>query len=233
MSDMKDFDTRLQSLLDKRGQDFIEGIVAEFGRLAHEIVTLRRELAALTDYQASRDRWLAIERTAEGIVRLPRFVNIGPDQALQAQDGFYQTEWTSAGLPFRWTGPSPQFSFDLFVDRTHSAELRLNALSFIDFEVQKHVMLLVDGERVALTAEPSGEGLTLTGTLPSRQGCEATNLVFLVPATLKPPASEDNRSLGLAFASLTVVALDEKPAQDRSGEDGRSGEIFNGDGAAF
>src|ERR1700743_2074738 len=156
------FDPPVSALLEKRGEDLVRGLIEELQGLRREVAALKRELSALSDYQASRDRLLAIEQASERIAHLPRSVVIEPDQLLRAQDGFYPVEQTSEGEPFRWTGPSREFSFDVFVDRTFGAEIRLTALNCMDFEIQKNVALLVDGEPVSQTMVPEGSGFTLT-----------------------------------------------------------------------
>jgi hypothetical protein len=206
MDEIENLDARLRTLLDKRGQEFVKAVVEEFTSLSREIAALRRELSALTAYQASRDRWLAIETEQAKIAKLPRVVVIEPDQVLPFQDGFYPVEHTSDGTPFRWTGPSPHFSFDVFIDRSLEVEVRLDVLNCIDFDVQKNLSLLADGESVPVTLKEAAPGFTATAILPRREGKEGTNLVFVLPATIAPPGTEDTRSLGVAFAKFRAVA---------------------------
>lgn len=211
----ENLDTRLQTLLDKHGQELAEGLVEEVANLNRELAALRRELAALADYQAARDRLLVLETAAASNVRLPRVVVIEPDHLLRPQDGFYGVEYTAGTTPFRWTGPSRQFSFDLFVDRTYGADLQLDALSCIDFEVQKDILLLVDGESVPVVLVPHETGFVATARLTAREGPQSSNLVFILSAVLVPPESTDQRELGIAFGRLTVVARNiESDAQD-------------------
>jgi hypothetical protein len=199
-------DARLHALLDKQGQELVKGVIEEFASLNREIAALRRELAALTAYQASRDRWLAIETEQAKIAALPRVVTIEPDQMLGFQDGFFPVEHTADGTPFRWTGPSPHFSFDIFIDRSRDVEVRLDVLNCIDFDVQKNLSLLADGESVAVTLNGAAPGFTATAILPQREGKEGTNLVFMLPATIVPPGTQETRALGVAFGRLTAVA---------------------------
>lgn len=207
MDETSDSEARLQKLLEKRGQDLVRGLIEEFRTLNREVAALKRELAATSDYQAMRDRLLVIETTAAKIRRLPRVVVIEADQNLRFQDGFYALERTSDGIPFRWTGPAPQFSFDIFIDRTSTVQVKLEALSCIDFDVQKNVSLLADGESVPVAVERVESGLEITAILPPRDGNEGTNLVFVLPAALTPPDSDDTRTLGFAFSRIGVTAL--------------------------
>jgi hypothetical protein len=207
MNETSDSDARLQKLLEKRGQDLVRGLIEEFRMLNREVAALKRELAATSDYQATRDRLLVIETTAAKIRRLPRVVTIQADQNLRFQDGFYALERTSEGTPFRWTGPAPQFSFDIFIDRTSALQMQLEALSCIDFDVQKNVSLLADGESIPVNVERGESGLEVTATLPPRDGNEGTNLVFVLPAALTPPDSDDTRTLGFAFSRIGIMAV--------------------------
>ena|ERR1700744_503161 len=206
MSEAEGLDARLRALLGKRDEELTKGVIEEFTSLHREIAALRRELAALAAYQASRDRWLAIETETAKIAALPRVVVIEPDQMLRFQDGFFPVEYTSDGIAFRWTGPSPQFSFDIFIDRSLEVEVRLDVLNCIDFEVQKNLSLLADGESAKVTLKEAPPGFTASAVLPRRKGKESTNLVFILPATIVPPGTEETRSLGVAFARFTAVA---------------------------
>jgi len=216
MDEMPDTDARLQKLLEKRGQELVRGLIEEFRALNREIALLKSELSALSDYHAARDRLLMIEAAAAKIVRLPSVVTIEADQNLRFQDGFYALEHTADGTPFRWTGPSPQFSFDVFVDRRDPVQVKLDALTCIDFESQKNISLFADGQSVPVRVEPADYGFEAIAILPPRVGSEVTNLVFMLPASLVPPGSDDTRSLGLAFWRFSATALGSEAARTES-----------------
>jgi hypothetical protein len=206
MDDESSREARFQLLLSKRGQELVRGLVEEFLILNREIAGLKRELMALADYQNARDRWLVLDDLLEKNLHLPRIVVIEPDQLLRPRDGFYPVEYTSAGVPFRWTGPSVQFSFDFYIDRRHGVDLRLEALNCVDFSVQKNMTLLVDSEIVPLRITQEGMGFHASAVLPRNTEGRATSLVFVLPAAIVPPESNETRSLGIAFGRLTVVA---------------------------
>jgi hypothetical protein len=206
MDDHGGVDARLQGVPDGISHDPVQDLIKEVARLRDEIAALQRDLAALSDYQASCDRLLALDGAQAALARLPRFVVIEPDQLLRPQDGFYGVEHTVDNIPFRWTGPSTRFSFNLFIDRTHGADLRLDALSCIDFGLQGKIRLVVDGESVPVTVNPRESGFIVLAHLPERSGTSNTNLVFLLPAVLVPPKSTDERQLGIAFGHLSVTA---------------------------
>jgi hypothetical protein len=208
MDDERDLEARLQNLLAKRGQELVRGLVEEVSSLHREIVALKRELGALIDYQAMRDRWLEVDGATTRVVRLPAAVTIEADHLLRTRDGFYALEYTDVGKPFRWTGPSAQFSFDIFIDRRAGVDLKLEALSCIDFERQKDVMLVVDGVPVPVELTPAGEGFDLVSELPPRSDGRSSNIVFVLPAALTPPDGNDPRPMGIAFARMTLAARD-------------------------
>lgn len=210
MDDLSGLEARLQQLLAKRGQELVRGLIDEVTNLHREIAGLRRELAALSDYQGMRDRWLVLDGMASRPLRLPRVAIMEPDQLLRPRDGFYPQEYTSNGTPFRWTGPTPQFSFDVFVDRSLGADLKLEALNCIDYERQSKLSLLADGEQVPLEVAPEGSGFVATAALSKRDDARSSNLIFVLPAVLPPPESSDPRVLGIAFGRLTVAARSEK-----------------------
>lgn len=232
MTEIQDREARLQKLLERRGEDLVRGLIEEFGRLHREVASLKRELTALSAYQAAHDRQLVIDAAVTKIFYMPRAVSIEADQNLRSQDGFYPLEHTSDGIPFRWTGPSPQFSFDLFVDRSSFVELRLDALNCIDFEVQGNIALLVDGESVPTHVEREDLRIGVTAVLPPRSGNETTNLVFVLPAALVPPGPEDTRALGLAFSRLRVAVRDALAAGIDASSADEIDEIGLGDSAA-
>ncbi len=124
---------------------------------------------------------------------------------LGVEQGFYTAEKTDTGATFNWSGPSPQFSFDVLVDRTHGAELRLEAINFLDYDRQKDVKLFVDGLEVPVSVAKSDPGIVVAGNLPSRAQAGKSYLTFLLPEALPPPGEEDKRTLGLAFVRLTVT----------------------------
>jgi hypothetical protein len=166
--------------------DALEKLRAELARLKAEVETMHKAGA--------------------GVGALPASATIVANEALDTAHGFYPVERTEDGVAFCWTGPSPEFSFTVAVDRFSGANLRLDAINFIDFERQKDVRLTVDGEATPLTVERAGIGVMLTAGLAPRTGNEPTTLVFTLPATLTPPGTADTRQLGLAFFRLTLTA---------------------------
>src|SRR6202000_2316774 len=92
MDDESGLDARLQLLLAKRGQELVKGLADEIMRLHREIGGLKRELAALGEYQAMRDRWLGGADAGLKGAALPRNLAVTPDQMLSPRDGFHPAE---------------------------------------------------------------------------------------------------------------------------------------------
>lgn len=196
---------RLAQLADKSGEDLARELSIEFANLYRELAALKEEISAL-----------AKDRASPGLPR--ENVMIEAHQTLCSEDGFYSLEQTPAGTPFRWTGPTPEFRFNVLVNRTAGADLHLVALSSIDFEVQKDVALSADGESVPVSVTTDPPGFSLTAFLPPRQGRRVMSLVFSLPAVLAPPGGNDERLLGIAFSRLTVTARTADVAEDDSQE---------------
>jgi hypothetical protein len=182
----------LAQLAENSGQDLLKELSLEFDNLYREIATLKQEVSALRD-RASPDLLL-------------KNVTVEPHHTLCAEDGFYSLENTPAGTPFRWTGPASNFRFNVFVDRTNGAELHLVALSSMDFDIQKAVTLTADGQPILVNVTADPPGFALTAFLPPRASKGATSLVFSLPAVIAPPAGDDKRLLGIAFARLSITA---------------------------
>jgi hypothetical protein len=211
MQDRDEAAERLQSLHELRGPDLVTALIKELGELHRHVVQLQREMTAYRDYQAARDRWLVIDTVQQSRVQLPKAVTIDASQSLHPRQGFYGLEYGARGTPFSWTGPAQNFSFDVFVERRQGATLELRALSCINFEKQKGIKLFANGEEVPTTVSRNGTGLLLNADIPARDDDRGTNLVFWVPAVLKPTGAGDKRTLGIAFSSLTVQSLTGKP----------------------
>lgn len=193
---------RLKQLQSRRGPDLVAALADEIALLHRQTTELRREVAALADFRGSR--WLARHAPGGEGPALPRAAIIEADQHLGPRDGFYPLEYTSAGVPFRWTGPSPNFFFEVYVDRTRACDLTLDALSFIDFEAQKDIKLMADAEAVPVRIETGESGFHILATLPPRGDRFATNLVFILPKAMPPREGSDTRPLGLAFSRLSI-----------------------------
>jgi hypothetical protein len=166
----------------------IEILKAELDRLREEVATLHQAAAS------------------QGGEQLPASAVVVADDSLTAEMGFYPVERTEDGVAFCWTGPSPKFTLDVAVDRFAGADLRLDAINFLDFERQKNIQLIVDGQATPTSVTRGGIGVIITASLPPRIGSEPSRLEFTLPCVLSPANTADTRQLGLAFFKLTMTA---------------------------
>ena len=91
-----------------------------------------------------------------------------------ADNGFYDIEYEESGWPFRWSGPSRDFSFDLKIDRSAPLRLRIHLIAMIDFKQQSDLLLLVNGVSVQIRLaehEEGGVGSNIRGGNSRRRRC--------------------------------------------------------------
>lgn len=215
MAEQENPEERLQTLQELRGAALVSALIKELGLLQRQVTHLQSEMSVYRDYLAARDRWLDTEAGQKPRTQLPRSVVIDASQSLYPRQGFYGLEYAEKGVPFSWTGPASNFSFDIFIDRRAGAQLELRALSCLDFERQKNIRLMVNGESVTPTVVQQGRGLILRATLPAADDDRGTNLLFSVPEMLRPP-EPDKRILGIAFNSLNVTSGTEQRTEKPS-----------------
>jgi hypothetical protein len=204
---------RLEELLTLRGQALLEALVKELVEIDHRTSELAREIAALRDFQTGKQRLLIGKTNVKA--ELPRSVEIEATHLLPTHHGFYPIEY-HAGTGFRWTGPLPAFSFDVFVNRRHGADLELRALGCVDSNRQRAtIRLAADGENVPVDIAADGKGLVISAKLPARDEDCSSRIVFSIE-TLQPPGSADPRMLGLSFVKLRLSAtqVGDKPVAE-------------------
>jgi hypothetical protein len=139
--------------------------------------------------------------------------------AAQIRDGypgFFDLEFEGSGIPFRWSGRQPWFSFSIPIDRCTPVELTLKVISVVDFERQSLIAVEVDGLEYALklnkVADGHAEGRLV---LPSRFSAGATSLAFKVPVLLRTKGTK-GKKVGIAFRELSlqpapIVAVENHP----------------------
>lgn len=194
--------SQARRLLGKQGPELTEGIVQELEALHNELAGLREQVALLRSVSPDVSPATADFPGVSGPVVIAAGDALGPEQ------GFYPAEQTDAGAVFNWSGPSPQISFDVTIDRPSGAELRMEGINFLDFDGQKDVKLFADGLEVPLAVEKAEPGIVITATLPPAATVGQTQLRFLLPETRPPANAEDKRMLGLAFLRLTIVPIE-------------------------
>jgi hypothetical protein len=197
---------RVQTLFaSKRGSELVEAISEEIGELHSLCATLSDQLRQLRVYQSFTDRVVLLQEIRES-QSLPVSARICASHALPPEDGFYQLEYESNGRPFRWTGPSPEFTFRLYVDRTAPLALELQIGFMIDIALQSDITAMLDGVELPLdwTMGKSDGNHICKAVLPAGSGNQVTQLMFMVPHVLQPPGNSDPRLLGVAFRELRI-----------------------------
>lgn len=117
----------------------------------------------------------------------------------------YALEFTSDGIPYRWSGPGKSTLFMLSVDRTKERQLEIGILGAICPDVLAQVTLHIDEvETQALLTESN-----LTATLPSLKTAQNITEIILTLATTVSPnsinGSIDTRLLGVAISGLSIT----------------------------
>lgn len=126
------------------------------------------------------------------------------------ENGFYDIEYEASGWPFRWSGPSRDFSFSLEIDRSAALRLRLHLIALIDPNLQSDLLFLVDGVSVPIKVAEQEKGwFEYEATIPADASMRETHLVVAVPCVLQPDNVEDTRLLGVAFRELRISPVEE------------------------
>lgn len=193
----------------------VEYLLREMARLHVENQKLRVLYERVAIGETSR-KLQAIERAmavmgglgVDTVAALVDTIHIDAEMALDPADGFHHIEYNADGMPFRWTGPAPDFHFILFLDRRKPRALSLNICDF-SLRDEQAVSAWVDGARTPWTQTRAHGGLMAHRVrLPAREGGAPTLVRFGVRTLHAPahhdPDSTDDRHLGVAFHSLQV-----------------------------
>lgn len=132
---------------------------------------------------------------------------IVPQDPLPAQDGFYGIEYTEEGLPLRWTGPTPEFSFRVLWHREKVGRGRLLLQRTPQLEHPERIIVRVDGRSVPHTMVVNASELTFAFEVPSIDRPRTTTIQVVAPRVWSPAeepgGSADTRRLGVVFRGLT------------------------------
>lgn len=167
-----------------------------------------RQVKIVEMLQAARiemDRSLSDE--VDAAAPLPARIDLAPSVAFPAAWGFHALEWTSDGVPFRWSGPGERCVLPLYVDRAVPVRLELVALGFAPGFDLEELSVDVDGEPCALVWSdvPTGQRAG-AAILPPRPHRRATVLGLSAPR-LFSLAGEDRR-VGFALTGLSIASAD-------------------------
>jgi hypothetical protein len=190
--------------LDRSSPDALLNSIAEqLLRLHQALNRVAAKMHALEITQATYDQMVASAETVS-LAAMPRVAVVDASFSLSREAGFYQLEYDSQGVPYRWTGPEPTFLFELFVDRKAPATIRMR-FSKSSFDAARHkVGCYVDGHEVAtVRVEIDGE-FEVRGMLPPRELVGGTVVSFVCPSVSAPDGHQDIRLLGLVFRWLRI-----------------------------
>jgi hypothetical protein len=193
--------------LDRSSSDaLLNSIAGELLRLHRAFDHVVARMHALEITQTIQDK-IAAAHDASAFAALPTTVVIEASFTLPADSGFYQLEYDGRGTPFRWTGPDPAFFFEVFIDRTARASLRMHYIQVLVRDSQNSIACYVDGELIETTLTEVPNGYEIQGTLPARDTVGGTVVTFVCPGVSTPASfgnSPDTRQLGLAFRWLRI-----------------------------
>ena len=187
-------------------EKLLASLAAELLRLDREMADMAARLLAMEQLQSTADRLLpTVGNNAGG--ELPKNLLIDATHSLLDAAGFYPLEFDANGTPQRWTGPGPQFSLSLFIDRQYGGKFKLSFSRFAAQVAPSFMRCTVDGKPADFTVHALAGGFELNGNLPPRQDGGASVIGFIVPATASPAQlgqSNDTRQMGLCFQKLAV-----------------------------
>jgi len=116
----------------------------------------------------------------------------------------YALEFTSDGIPYRWSGPGKSTSFMLSVDRTKDRQLEIGILGASCPDVVAQVTLHIDEVEIPAVLTDSA----LNATLPALETAQNISEIVLTLATTTSPnsisGSDDMRLLGVAISGLSI-----------------------------
>ncbi len=187
----------------------VNSLEMEIARVTDGYTAMLARVTAIESLHSVDNRLLVDDDTVES-AELPKSVLIDAAHSLSGAAGFHALEHDETGAPFRWTGPDPSFAFDFFIDRTHGAHFTLRFIRLYCGSDPSSLRCFVDGTETPLTFTVTLKGVEAAGAIRPRTAAGATIVSFLCSAMSSPAeleATDDDRSLGLAFKSLNVDAL--------------------------
>ena len=184
-------------------------MLKEFDRSSPDrlLRSIAAELARLRTALARCDERLAAIETEAPPPALPHGVTIDAEDTPDCGQGFYQLERNGEGVPMRWTGPNPDFGFEIAIDRASACPFALHFLKLYAPAAPSDLRAAADGAALAINVEEAaGGGFFARGVLPARAGAGLTTLRFTCPKVGSPrdEGFNDERVLGLLFFRLEV-----------------------------
>ena len=228
-----DIPTILARLDRSAPENLLASLASEFMLLHRGYLSLLARVNALEVSQTLLDQ-VAAPRTVAA-EPLPRSVIIDAAFSLATEAGFHAVEYDQQGNQYRWTGPDSTFYFQILIDRSVPARLRLHGMRIYSEIPDQKIRCYVDGWDIEIDQVVVQGGFELQGTLPARHTPGGTAITFVCPALGSPADhgySDDKRRLGLAFRWLRIEAGDVDLEQaDPAAEIGQATEQLQHSGA--
>ncbi|MEK8030650.1 hypothetical protein AACH06_07405 [Ideonella sp. DXS29W] len=178
-----------------------------------ELAEVRKEMEAIRLIQRSRDILLP---QAKLQYAGRRQAAIEASMPMPAERGFYALERDGVGNPFRWTGPTRSFHFDLHLDRTVPLRFVLQ-MPLWGSEHAQGLRASCDEVSLPLLRRPGHRVLDFEGVLLPREVLGLTRLTFLSERVSTVTSNEDegaSRQLGVPFLRLSVAEISDTEYAD-------------------
>jgi len=138
-------------------------------------------------------------------------VKLSADAPLPRDSGFHDLEHDPRGVPFRWTGPSKDFSFEFGMDRSDSRLALISMLKSgrINGSYLERIRVFVDGRPVPCSFS-LGRMPSIEFEIPKRNSSMASTTISVECDVWSPSqedGSEDQRTLGIPFVELSIGPL--------------------------
>lgn len=198
------------SLHDVEATDVLDLLLREMAHLKAHVEVLSHAYSSLLRITLIDQRLLAQPASASSAPPFAQECQITADSAgMFSENGFHQIEHNLDGVPFRWSGPSQVFAFDLFVDRSRPLEIILTTLPTTNANADQPRLFCAAGTmNIPLHCQQTAQGLAWRGILPADASLGRTRLAFRVEPLFRPsdvdPDSSDDRLLGLPVIGLAV-----------------------------
>lgn len=176
----------------------IEGVACALGELSARVRLIEQVLTAEGRGGPERGHLVAGNLSDTWVVSA---------DGMEATPNLLALEYTSDGLPFRWTGPEASTTFELPISRVRERGLVIDVVAVVKPEYLRQLQLLVDGEPVHFEVGYDGTKNSVRTNLPARPERSVVRLGVKVPATHCPRDlgdSTDARRLGVAISRISV-----------------------------
>jgi hypothetical protein len=216
MSNERRISALAQLIREQLGEhNVLDGLVRELAssRVMIEGLTARleqsdRELTAVKLAQRARDILLPQAVPAYGG---RKEAQVDVSAPLPADRGFHALERDGNGIPFRWTGPSAHFFYDLHLDRSGFMMISLHVPTW-GADHAENLTCTSDGVTIPLQRRVVGRTLMLEGALPPRPSLGLSRICFQVEKTHSVSQQNDTspaRELGIPVLRLKVSTIDD------------------------